>query len=133
MPLYDLRCKDVARIVAAGPKTINDIGRRIHELYPDIDVTGTWIQQPLTEWNPFVEREDNRYKLSELGRALISLPGREGEEPTDSEKSFLIGTMMFDEKQRRAVAELILLGRSTEDEWIVTQTRSCLKKLGFLK
>ena len=131
MPLYDIRCKDVARIVAARPKTMIEIGKQIHQLYPDVDAAGTWVRDPLTLWNPYIKPIDDRYKLSELGRAFVSLPGREGEDPTELETVFLLGTLLLDERQRRIVSELIALKKSTDkDTWIVNQTQRVLKSLG---
>jgi len=69
--------------------------------------------------------------VSDLGRALISLPGREGEPPTEAERAFMLGTMMLFEPQRKIIADLIHMGKSDADDWTVTQTKSCLQKLGI--
>lgn len=120
----------MARFLASGAKNLNEIGKRINKLYPDIEPDGNWIKEPLTKWNPFVERENDKFRLSNLGRALISLPGREGDPPTESERAFLLGVMLFDERQRRIMSELVLAGKSTDaDSWVVDCTRACLKKL----
>lgn len=131
--LYDVRCKDVARFLATGTRTLQQIGDNIHKLHPTIDPRGTWVREPLTSWNPYIQEvsKDN-YELSNLGRALISLPGREGEPPTEAEKRFLVGTMMLFEPQRKIIAELIYTGKSGDtDDWIVVQSKRCLQKLGI--
>lgn len=130
--LYDVRCKDVARFVATGTRTLKQIGDHISKLHPSIDSKGSWVREPLTSWNPYIQSIDkDKYTLSDLGRALISLPGREGEEPTEAEKAFLVGSMILFEPHRKVVAELIHVGKSNADEWVVTQTKSCLQKLGI--
>jgi len=131
--LYDIRCKDVARFLATGTRTRHQIGDYIHELYPTLNPRGDWVCQPLTSWNPYIQAvKDDNYKLSDLGRALISLPGRGGEPPTEAEKTFLLGTMMLFERQRKVVAELIHIGKSSDtDDWIIVQSKRCLQKLGI--
>jgi len=133
MDLYDVKCKDVARFLATGPKTLDDIGSRIHELYPEIDPKGKWVKEVLVEWNPLIVKKNDKFELSVLGRALISLPGREGKDPTVEETIFLIGVMMLDERQRKVVGELITTGSSKHpDNWVVNRTRACLKQMRFL-
>lgn len=130
--LYDIRCKDIARFLATGTRTLQQIGDYINKLYSTIDPRGTWVREPLTSWNPYVkEISKDKYALSDLGRALVSLPGREREPPTEAEKSFLLGTMMLFEPQQKIVAELIHLGKSEGDEWMVVQSKRCLQKLGI--
>jgi len=133
MAIYDIRCKDVARFLATGPKTLSEIGDRLHQLYPSLDPRGSYVREVLTDWNPFLVKVDGVFKLSDLGRALISLPGREGDELTEDERAFMLGVMMLDERQRKIICELILTGRSSaSDAWVINQTRRCLKDLGLL-
>ena len=133
MAIHDVRCKDVARILSTGPKTIDEIGDIIHKIYPGIDPKGKWVREVLTKWNPLVVERNGRFELSDLGRALISLPGREGEEPTLEEKIFLIGIMMMDKVQRKIIGELITTGASKHsDNWTVNRTKECLKKIGLI-
>jgi len=130
--LYDVRCKDISRFVATGTRTLQEIGDYINTLYPSIDSRGGWVREPLTAWNPYIQKIDkDKYILSDLGRALISLPGREGEPPTEAERAFMLGTMMLFEPQRKIIADLIHMGKSDADDWTVTQTKSCLQKLGI--
>ncbi|OYT51146.1 MAG: hypothetical protein B6U73_02560 [Desulfurococcales archaeon ex4484_204] len=134
MALYDVRCRDVVRILASGPMGRREIGEKLREVYPTLSPRGRWVKTVLLEWNPYVIREDNNYKLSDLGQALSAIPGEVGGELSDAEKVFILGTMMLDEAQRKIVAELIATGKSTsKDTWKVTQTERVLKKLGIIK
>jgi len=127
MALYDVRCKDVARYLSTGAKALAEIRERINQLYPGLRAEGTWILDILCKWNSLVTEENGTFKLSELGRAFISLPGREGEEITTEEKVFLVGVMMLDEDQRQ-----VILGHPITDNFVDGQTRRCLEKMGFL-
>ena len=130
--LYDIRCKDVARFLATGTRTLQQIGDYINKLYPTIDPRGSWVRQPLTSWNPYIQKiNKDKYTLSDLGRVLISLPGREGEQPTEAEKAFLLGTMMLFEPQQKIISEIIHVGKSEADDWMVVQSKRCLQKLGI--
>lgn len=134
MALYDVRCRDVVRILASGPMGRREIGEKLREVYPTLSPRGRWVKTVLLEWNPYVVREDNSYRLSDLGQALSAIPGEVGGELSDAEKVFILGTMMLDEAQRKIVAELIATGKSTsKDTWKVTQTERVLKKLGIIK
>jgi len=133
MALFDIRCKDVARLLSTESRTLQEIGDVIHTLYPRLDPRGNWVRDNLVAWNPFLIEKKGKYGLSELGRALISLPGREGDEPTEVERVFLLGVMMIDENQRRVINKLLLgLDMRGEDRWIVDVTRGNLQKLRFL-
>ena len=133
MALYDVRCKDVARILSTNVKTMDEIGDAIHSLHPSIDPRGTWVRDILIMWNSLVTRGNVGFKLSNLGRAIISLPGSEGNEVTPEEKVFLLGVMMLDNQQRRIASELMTIGNSSDrDEFVVNQTSKVLKQLSFL-
>jgi len=133
MALFDIRCKDVARFISTESRTLEEIGDMIHKLYPRLDPRGSWVRDNLVVWNPFLIEKGGKYGLSELGRALISLLGREGDEPTEVERVFLLGVMMIDENQRRVINKLLLgIDMSGEDGWIVDVTRGNLQKLCFL-
>ena len=116
------------------PLSRREIGEKLREVYPTLSPRGRWVKTVLLEWNPYVIREDNNYRLSDLGQALSAIPGEVGGELSDAEKVFILGTMMLDEAQRKIVAELIATGKSTsKDTWKVTQTERVLKKLGIIK
>lgn len=133
MALYDVRCKDIARLLSVSPKTLDEIGDRVHSLHPTINPKGTWVRDILVKWNSLVVRENEKFKLSSLGRAFISLPGREGDEVTTEEKVFVLGIIMLDDKQRKVASELITTGSSSSpDDWVVLQTRQVLKELKLL-
>ncbi len=143
--IYDIRCKDTARILATGPKKLNEIGEEIHKLYPGINPKGTWLRQVLVEWNPLVKKVGDKYELSDLGKVFISLPGRIGEKPTGEEKAFLTWIIMLSPKQRQVICKLLLMKDSRDQQlirrikeslerdnrFVVQRTGRCLKELGF--
>lgn len=135
MPVLDIRCRDVVRILAEGPKKRREVGARLHEKYPGLRPRGSWVRDVLLRWNPLVVSVgDDTWALSDLGSALAKLPGELGSPLTTEEKAFLIGLMMLDERQRKIVSELVVLGKSTgPDKWIVVQTRRVLTHIGLLK
>jgi hypothetical protein len=132
--LYDVRCRDVARVLASGPRSRRDIGVELSKLYPGLRPRGSWVRSVLLRSNPLVVHlgEDN-WGLSPLGQALVKLPGELGKPLTEEERVFLAGLLLLDERQRRVVAELLLTGRSTErDTWVVRQTARVLTELNLL-
>lgn len=88
----------------------------------------------LLAWNPLVVRVGNdTWDLSDLGKALVKLPGELGTPLTIEEKTFLLGLMMLEEAQRKIISELILTGKSTHsNRWLVNQTRRILISVGLL-
>lgn len=132
--LFDIRCRDVARFVASGPKTVREIGEKIHELYPEINSKGRWVKDILIGRNPFIKMVDEgKYGLSDLGMELVKLPGKEGEKLTNMEKVFLLEVLMLDDVQRRIACELIVLRRSRYgSKWAVNLTKRILKELNIL-
>lgn len=133
--VLDIRCRDVARILAEGPKKREEIEARLHEKYPKLKPGGSWVRNILLKGNPLVGKtHDNVWTLSDLGKAFIKLPGELGSSLTTEEKIFLIGLVMLDEKQRKVVSEIIALGKSTySNKFIVDRTRRVLTDLGLLK
>lgn len=131
--IYDIRCKDVARFLSTGPKTLDEIGNFLLKLYPKskLDPKGTWIRDVLVEWNPLVVKTENgKYMLSDLGRAFISLPGREGADPTPEEKAFILGLMVQDKEQGKVVSAIILgldpKNYIEKNGWTIQQTETVL-------
>ncbi|MEM0347606.1 MAG: hypothetical protein QXL83_03835 [Zestosphaera sp.] len=106
----------------------------MREKYPKLRVRGAWIKIVLLTWNPLVVRVGNdTWDLSDLGKALVKLPGELGAPLTTEEKIFMLGMIMLDEKQRKIVSELILTGKSTHsDKWLVSQTRRVLIRMNLL-
>lgn len=134
MVLYDVRCRDVARILAGGPKTRKEIGAELTRIYPTLRARGSWVREVLLELNPLVTKVgDDTWDLSDLGRALVKLPGELGKPLTSEETAFLMGLLLLDPKQRKVVAELLATGSSTGDKWVVIQTSRVLEKLGVFK
>ena len=86
-------------------------------------------------WNPLVTRiEDDVWDLSNLGKALIKLPGELGAPLTTEEKAFMLGLMMLDEEQRKIVSELMITGKSThESKWLVGLTKRVLINMGLIR
>ncbi|RLG88738.1 MAG: hypothetical protein DRO15_02195 [Thermoprotei archaeon] len=133
MPIYDVRCRDVARLVASGLVDAWKIREKIHNLYPGLRTGGSWTRNVLLKWNPFVDIEAGKVKLTSLGKALVSLPGSVGNPLTEEEKAFMLGVMMLDPRQRLVISELIATGSSKErNKWFVARTKACLKALGTL-
>ena len=133
MALYDIRCKDVARLVSTGSKTLDEIANKIHSLYHSLKAEGTYIRDVLIKWNPLVSDNNGKFDLSSLGRAFILLPGREGSEVTFEERVFLAGVLTLDNRQRKIMAELITTGSASDtDGWIIGQTKGVLKRLNLL-
>lgn len=131
--LYDQRCRDAARIVAGSPKTKREVGAAIRRYYTRMNPSGTWIRDVLLDWNPMMSKMGSRYTLTSLGRALVGLPGREGEPLTNEEKAFILGVMMLDTRQRRIICELLAKGATRDrDKWIVDQTKKVLAAVGVL-
>ncbi len=80
-----------------------------------------------------VRVSDDVWDLSDLGKALVKLPGELGAPLTIEEKTFMLGLMMLDETQRRIVSELILTGKSTHsNRWLVSLTRRTLIGMNIL-
>lgn len=134
MALYDVRCRDVARILASGPRSRRDVGTELNKLYPNLRPRGSWVRHVLLRENPLVvDLGGDNWGLSPLGQALVKLPGELGKPLTEEEKAFLAGLLLLDERQRKVVAELIATGKSTEkDTWIVRQTARVLAQLNLL-
>ncbi|MEM1910781.1 MAG: hypothetical protein QXU78_03115 [Sulfolobales archaeon] len=132
MVLYDVRCRDVARILASGPRTRKEIGTELRKIYPTLRARGAWVREVLLEWNPLVIKIGNdTWDLSDLGRTLVKLPGELGKPLTTEEKIFLLGLLLLDPRQRKITAELLALGKSSAaDKWAVIQTTRVLEKLG---
>jgi hypothetical protein len=132
--LYDVRCRDVARVLASGPRSRGDIGVELNKLYPGLRPRGSWVRHVLLRWNPLVVNlGGDNWGLSPLGQALVKLSGELGKPLTEEERVFLAGLLLLDERQRRVVAELVLTGRSTErDTWVVRQTARVLTRLNLL-
>lgn len=88
----------------------------------------------LLAWNPLVVRVgDDLWDLSDLGRALVKLPGELGAPLTTEEKAFMLGLMMLDEAQRKITSEFILTGKSTHSsKWLVSLTRRVLTSMNLL-
>ncbi|MEM2005839.1 MAG: hypothetical protein QW705_04930 [Zestosphaera sp.] len=135
MPVLDVRCRDVARILAEGPKTRKEVGVKLRKEYPSLRPRGSWVRDVLLRWNPLAANVgDDVWGLSDLGNTFTKLPGELGKPLTTEEKAFLLGLMLLDEKQGRVVSELLTLGRSSNpDRWLVTQTRRVLISVGLLK
>lgn len=133
--LYDIRCRDVARILAGGPRTRREIGEELSKIYPTLRARGRWVRNVLLESNPLVTRVDrDTWGLSDLGKALVRLPGELGRPLTTEEAVFLSGLLLADSRQRMVVAELLTTGRSSAaDKWMVAQTRRVLEKLGLYR
>lgn len=134
MALYDIRCRDVARILVLGPRSRRDVGTELSKLYPNLRPRGSWVRHVLLRENPLVVNlGDDNWGLSPLGQALVKLPGELGKPLTEEEKVFLAGLLLLDRRQRRVVAELIATGRSAErDTWLVRQTSRVLAQLNLL-
>ncbi len=133
MALLDVRCRDVARILAEGPRTRREIGAKLHEIFPRIRPRGSWVRQVLLEWNPLVFRVGNdTWDLSDLGKALVKLPGELGKPLSREETAFLLGLLLLDPVQRRVTAELLATGKSLGNRWMVACTKSVLRRLGAL-
>lgn len=132
-PLLDVRCRDVARILAEGPKTRKEIGIKLREKHPKLKARGAWVRDVLLAWNPLVVRvNDDLWGLSDLGRALVKLPGEPGAPLTTEEKAFMLGLMMLDEAQRRIISEFILTGKSTHSsKWLANLTRRVLTSMNL--
>ncbi|MEM1931113.1 MAG: hypothetical protein QW780_03700 [Sulfolobales archaeon] len=114
MVLYDVRCRDVARILASGPRTRREIGAELRKIYPTLRARGAWVREVLLEWNPLVIRVGkDTWDLSDLGKALVKLPGEFGKPLTAEEKAFLLGLLLLDPRQRKIAAELLALGKSS--------------------
>lgn len=135
VPVLDIRCRDVVRILAEGSKTRKEVGAKLREKHPRLRPRGSWVRDVLLRLNPLVVNVgDDVWGLSDLGNALAKLPGEFGKPLTTEEKAFLLGLMLLDEKQGRVVSELLLWGRSSNpDKWLVTQTRRALASIGLLK
>lgn len=131
--MYDIRCRDVARILAGGPRTRREIGEELSKIYPTLRARGKWVRNVLLEWNPLVTRVDrDTWSLSDLGKALVRLPGELGKPLTTEEVVFLSGLLLADPRQRTVVAELLTTGKSSAaGRWVVAQTRRVLEKLGL--
>lgn len=134
-PLLDVRCRDIARILAEGPRTRKEIGIKLREKYPRLRARGAWVRYVLLTWNPLVVKVgDDVWGLSDLGKALTKLPGELGAPLTTEEKVFMLGLMMLDEEQRRIVSELVMTGKSThESKWLVNLTKRVLINMGLLR
>ena len=132
--MYDVRCRDVARILASGPRSRRDVGTELNKLYPSLRPRGSWVRHVLLRENPLVvDLGGDNWGLSPLGQALVKLPGELGKPLTEEERAFLAGLLLLDEEQRRVAAELIALGRSTHrDTWFVRQTARVLARLNLL-
>jgi hypothetical protein len=132
--MYDIRCKDVARILAEGPKAYKEIATELHTIYSRLDPQGSWIKTVLLKWNPLVVNiGKNMWDLSDLGKAFVKLPGNFGGPLTDAEKYFITGLLMSDKEQREIASELILHGKSSyKNRWVVNATRVMLKRLGII-
>ncbi|MEM2007254.1 MAG: hypothetical protein QW154_06425 [Sulfolobales archaeon] len=135
MVLYDVRCRDVARILASGSRTRKEIGTELRKIYPTLRARGAWVREVLLEWNPLVTKVgDDTWDLSDLGKALVKLPGELGKPLTTEETVFLLGLLLLDPRQRRVTAELLATGRSSAaDKWVIIQTTRVLEKLGIYK
>lgn len=135
VPVLDVRCRDVARILAEGSKTRKEVGVKLREKYPGLRSRGSWVRDVLLRWNPLVVNVGGDvWGLSELGSALVRLPGEFGKPLTTEEKAFLLGLMLLDGRQGRVVSELLLSGESSSpNKWLVTQTRRVLASIGLLK
>lgn len=134
MALLDVRCRDVARILVEGPKTRKEIGSKLHEIYPTLRARGAWVREVLLEKNPLVtSATDDAWELSDLGKALVRLPGELGKPLTSEETAFLLGLLLLDPSQRKVVAELLSTGKSQENKWLVIQTARVLEKMGIFK
>ncbi len=135
MVLLDVRCRDVARILTAGPRSRREIGTELSKLYPSLRPRGSWVRDVLLRWNPLVVNVgDDNWGLSTLGQALIKLPGELGKPLTEEEKIFLAGLVFLDDTQRKVAAELITTGSSTyRNTWLVRHTSKVLAQLNLLK
>lgn len=135
MVLYDLRCRDVAKLISKETQviTVKQLKREIHELYPTLGTGRAWIRNVLIKWNPFITVEGNIVKLTPLGKAIASLPGEAGSPLTNAEKIFLLGVIMSDPQQKIIASELLVKGKTSKgNKWVVTRTKRCLKALGFI-
>jgi len=131
--MYDIRCKDVARILAEGSKAYKEIATELHTMYSGLDPQGSWIKTVLLKWNPLVVKDGDMWNLSDLGKAFVKLPGNFGGPPTDAEKYFITGLLMSDKEQREIASELILHGKSSyKNKWVVNVTRVMLECLGII-
>lgn len=133
-PLLDIRCRDVARILVGGPKTRREIGIKLREKYPKLRARGAWVRDVLLAWNPLVVRvSDDVWDLSDLGKALVKLPGELGTPLTTEEKAFMLGLIMLDEAQRKVASELILTGKPTHgDKWLTGLTKRVLTSMNII-
>jgi len=134
MALYDIRCRDVARILVAGPRSRRDIGTELSKLYPTLRPRGSWVRDVLLRENPLVVNLGNdNWGLSPLGQALVKLPGELGKPLTEEERVFLAGLVLLDKEQRKVAAELLATGSSTErNVWLVRHTARVLAQLNLL-
>lgn len=88
----------------------------------------------LLAWNPLVVRvSDDMWDLSDLGKALVKLPGELGASLTTEEKAFMLGLIMLDETQRKVASELILTGKSTQGgKWLTVLTKRVLASMNII-
>jgi hypothetical protein len=135
MVLLDVRCRDVDRILAAGPRSRREVGTELNKLYPALRPRGSWVRSVLLRQNPLVVNVgDDNWGLSALGQSFVRLPGELGKPLTEEERVFLTGLVFLDEEQRRVAAELVAVGRSTHrDTWLVRRTARVLAQLNLLR
>lgn len=124
----------MARILVEGPKTRREIGVKLREKYPRLRARGAWVRDVLLTWNPLVVRvSDDMWDLSDLGKALVKLPGELGAPLTTEEKAFMLGLIMLDETQRKVASELILTGKSTQSgKWLIGLTKRVLTNMNII-
>ena len=93
-------------------------------MYPDVHPKEKWVKEVLVAWNPLAIRKNGKFGLSDLGRDLVALPGKEGAKPTPSERGFLLSVMMLDPYQGNYVHKLLCRSsRNVKDnKWTFNQT-----------
>jgi hypothetical protein len=60
MAIYNIRYKDVARILSTGTKTLDEVKEEINKLYPKLKPDKNWIPQVLVDWNPLVTKKEGK-------------------------------------------------------------------------